>query len=522
MLDSLSEFLAPPRCREVLALLRGAFCLACVALVLRACFHFAPYRVGHRVRLMLFPALFCIGALAIFVYQASWQLAGHTRKSFVSYMERHNSRPDNAAHHLIRGEILDRGGERLAYTEADGSGRRVYEYADACAHVVGFRHPSEGLTGVERAADDALSGWKELRTMEDVKEAGLAAMRPDRRIGTNVVLTIDVGLQLRACSEFDRLKRRGAAVAIDPRTGEILLLFSSPSFDPNRFDRSLNVDPEGRLLNRALRGRYPSGSTFKTAIAALMVECGVPQELDCPADGFRLRSWRRPIRDHEYYAYERKGLRWPGFGRIGLDTALAKSSNAYFAQGGVLCKPAPFNAMVARLHLNESVTVYSNGVRSIDSIAGNCPPLKRAELQELAQRSIGQGTLLVTPLHMAMLTAAIANHGVLVPPRLARDEPPRELERVFSRRAADRVAQAMRRVVTGGTARGIDLPGLEVRGKTGTAQNPGGKDHAWFVCFASRPGEEPSIAVAVVVENAGFGSAAALPVARGILKRFFQ
>ena len=488
MLDSLSEFLAPPRCRDVLALLRGAFCLACVALVLRACFHFAPYRVGHRVRLMLFPALFCIGALAIFVYQASWQLAGHTRKSFVSYMERHNSRPDNAAHHLIRGEILDRGGERLAYTEADGSGRRVYEYADACAHVVGFRHPSEGLTGVERAADDALSGWKELRTMEDVKEAGLAeledvkeaglaAMRPDRRIGTNVVLTIDVGLQLRACSEFDRLKRRGAAVAIDPRTGEILLLFSSPSFDPNRFDRSLNVDPEGRLLNRALRGRYPSGSTFKTAIAALMVECGVPQELDCPADGFRLRSWRRPIRDHEYYAYERKGLRWPGFGRIGLDTALAKSSNAYFAQGGVLCKPAPFNAMVARLHLNESVTVYSNGVRSIDSIAGNCPPLKRAELQELAQRSIGQGTLLVTPLHMAMLTAAIANHGVLVPPRLARDEPPREPER---------------------------------------------EDHAWFVCFASRPGEEPSIAVAVVVENAGFGSAAALPVARGILKRFFQ
>ena len=103
MLDSLSEFLAPPRCRDVLALLRGAFCLACVALVLRACFHFAPYRVGHRVRLMLFPALFCIGALAIFVYQASWQLAGHTRKSFVSYMERHNSRPDNAAHHLIRG-----------------------------------------------------------------------------------------------------------------------------------------------------------------------------------------------------------------------------------------------------------------------------------------------------------------------------------------------------------------------------------------------------------------------------------
>ena len=102
------------------------------------------------------------------------------------------------------------------------------------------------------------------------------------------------------------------------------------------------------------------------------------------------------------------------------------------------------------------------------------------------------------------------------------DSEPEALGRVFAARAADRVAAAMRSVVRTGTARKADLPGLEVRGKTGTAQNPGGEDHAWFVCFASRPGEEPSIAVAVVVENAGFGSAAALPVAVGILKEFFR
>ena len=521
MLESLSSFLAPPRVQQVLACLRWAFYLAAVALALRACFHFAPYRIGHRVRLMLFPLLFGAAALALLAAQARWQLFGFTDRRFVAYMERHNVRPDNAAHHLVRGSVLDRAGRPLAYTEADGSGRRVYPYEAATAHVVGFRHPSEGLTGIEGAADDLLSGWRELATAQDVREAGRTAFEgAERHIGTNLTLTIDARLQLRAHTLLKG--RRGAAVALDPRTGEVLALCSAPAFDPNRYDRRLNVDPSSPLFNRALHGTYPAGSTFKTAIAALMVECRVPLELDCPADGFRLRTWGRPIRDHEYYSFQRRGAAWPGFGRIGLDTALAKSSNAYFAHGGVLCGTGPFNAMAERLRLRERIPLYTNGVHRVSSKESNCPALGRAELHELAQRSIGQGTLSVTPLHMALLVGAFANHGVMMAPRLALDSEPAELGRVFSARTADRVAAAMRHVVRTGTARRADLPGLEVYGKTGTAQNPGGEDHAWFVCFAARPGEEPSIAVAVVVENAGFGSAAALPVAVGILEEFFR
>ena len=204
MLESLSEFLAPPRVLAILAFLRGAFCAAAVALALRACFHFAPYRVGHRVRLMLFPLLFCAAALAILAAQARWQVFGFTDRRFVAYMERHNARPDNAAHHLVRGTVLDRAGRPLAYTEADGSGRRVYPYEAAAAHVVGFRHPSEGLNGIEGAADDLLSGWRELATAQDVREAGRTAFEgAERHIGTNLTLTIDAQLQLQAAVDED-------------------------------------------------------------------------------------------------------------------------------------------------------------------------------------------------------------------------------------------------------------------------------------------------------------------------------
>ena len=279
------------------------------------------------------------------------------------------------------------------------------------------------------------------------------------------------------------------------------------------------VDPASPMLNRALHGSYPPGSTFKTAIAALMAQTGVPQELDCPADGYRPPGARRPIRDHEYYGYQRRGLAWPGFGRIGLDTALAKSSNSYFAHGGVLAGPQAFNEMAEKLHFDDRIVLYSNGLERVSIRPGNIPHLGRAEKRELAQLSIGQGRLLAAPVHMAMLAAAIAADGVLMKPHLALEEAPEILDRPFSAAAARRVKRAMRRAVQAGTAKNADLPGLDVCGKTGTAQNPHGEDHAWFVCFA--PMDRPRIAIAVVVENAGFGSAAALPIAAGLLRQHF-
>ena len=516
-MEELSAYLASGHLDGALALFRWALLALVPLLVLRAIFHFAPYRVGHRIRLMLFPLLFCAGALAILAYQSTWQLFGFTHPDFVQFIERFNPREDNAANHLIRGSILDRNGAVLAYTDPGGTGVRFYPWEEATAHVVGYRHPRDGLTGIEGAADATLSGYRQLETAADFKDALRTAMQRDRHVGTNVTLTVDLGLQLAARALFDG--RRGAAVALDPRTGEVLLSFSSPSYDPNVHDRRRLVDPASPMLNRALHGSYPPGSTFKTAIAALMAQTGVPQTLPCPANGYTPPGARRPIRDHEYYAYERIGLAWPGFGTLDLDTALAKSSNSYFAHGGVLAGPPAFNDMAEKLHFNDRLVLYSNGLSRVSARPGHIPRLGRAEKRELAQLSIGQGTLLATPLHMCMLAAAIANGGALMRPHLSLDEAPSLLDRPFSAAAARRAKRAMRRAVLTGTAKKADLPGLDVCGKTGTAQNPLGDDHAWFVCFA--PMDDPEIAIAVVVENAGFGSAAALPIAAGLLQQHF-
>lgn len=519
MLETLSAALTPPHLQQTLSVFRWMFCILSVVAVFALCFHFAPYRVGHRTKMMLFPVLFGAGCLAILAYQATWQLAGYTRTEFVRFMERYNPRPDNAAHHLIRGTINDCHGVALAYTERDGSGRRVYPYDFSTAHIVGFRHPSEGLTGMENAADPILSGYHRITSGKEWREASLKALgKQDMQVGTNVTLTVDARLQLRAYSLLRG--RKGAAVAIEPATGAIRLLCSSPAFNPNAYDRRLNIDPDSPLLNRALHGRYPAGSTFKTLIAALMVECGIPQTLPCPAEGYYAPGARRPIRDHEYYAYERRGLQWPGFGQLDLDTALAKSSNTYFARAGVLCGVDAFNAFAARLHVNERLPLYTNGTQMVSCQRGNIPKLGRGERRELSQLSIGQGRLLVTPLHMAMVTAAIANDGMMMRPRILENQPVEQFSEMVSPSAARRVARAMRHVTRTGTARKADLPGLSVCAKTGTAQNPGGDDHAWFICFA--PAEKPRIAIAVVVENAGFGSAAALPVAVGVLEEFFS
>ena len=407
-MEELSAYLASGHLDGALALFRWALLALVPLLVLRAIFHFAPYRVWHRVRLMLFPLLFCAGALAILAYQSTWQLFGFTHPDFVQFIERFNPREDNAANHLIRGSILDRNGAVLAYTDPGGTGVRFYPWEEATAHVVGYRHPRDGLTGIEGAADATLSGYRQLETAADFKDALRTAMQRDRHVGTNVTLTVALGLQLAARALFDG--RRGAAVALDPRTGEVLLAFSSPSFDPNVYDRRRLVDPESPMLNRALHGSYPPGSTFKTAIAALMAQTGVQQVLPCPAEGYRPPGARRPIRDHEYYAYERRGLAWPGFGTLDLDTALAKSSNSYFAHGGVLAGPPAFNDMAEKLHFNDRLVLYSNGLSRVSARPGHIPRLGRAEKRELAQLSIGQGTLLATPLHMCMLAAAAAAH----------------------------------------------------------------------------------------------------------------
>ena len=518
MLDAITEYLTPEHTEQVLLVLRILFFAATLAFLVSLCFRRirGPRRRDFRVRIVLL--LIVAGFLAVFAYQSTWQLTGFINPEFMLFMERYNPRPDNAASKLARGRIFDCQGRELAVSAPDVRGFRRYPYGAATAHIVGYRHPLFGRTGMERAADAVVCGYLiDPHSKEDLARLGQTILQDRRLVGSNIMLTLDAELQAYALELFATNGWRGAAVGLDPRDGSIRLLATAPSFEPNGFDpRIVNRLPGNPQINRAIQGAYPPGSTFKLAIAALAIENGKAGDYICPGEGWVPPGTRRPIRDHERLS----NPSWPGFGKLGIRKAFAKSSNTYFAQAGVASGPAAFNTLAEALRINESIPLYEspNG-RRVTANRGSVPVLGsgRGALRELSQLSIGQGSLVVTPLHIAMLGAAVANDGTLYRPHLVETDIPEILSTPFRPATARKVRDLMREVVLSGTGRRADIPGLEVAGKTGTAQNPHGKDHGWFVCMA--PVSSPELVIAVIVENQGFGSQTALPIARALLEK---
>jgi len=271
------------------------------------------------------------------------------------------------------------------------------------------------------------------------------------------------------------------------------------------------------MLNRATQGLYPPGSVFKILTAALALERGFKGTLYCPADGYTTSSHYRKIRDHQYYAARRAGKTWKGHGNLDLATALAESSNVFFAQLGVGYGRDAFARNMERFWLNRRINLYEDIYGSWAMSTGRIPEIAISDKYGLAQASVGQGKILVTPAHMALIIAAVANRGLAMRPRLVASDPPARLARFMSATSARQLAQMLRKVVAEGTGRGIEVEGLAIAGKTGTAQNPGGAAHSWFVGFA--PADRPAMAVAVMVEHGGYGAAAAAPIARDLLVR---
>lgn len=315
--------------------------------------------------------------------------------------------------------------------------------------------------------------------------------------GRPVPLTLDARLQARAEALMEG--KRGAVVALEPATGRLRALVSAP---------------RANYLNRALNGLYPPGSTFKVFMAAAALSQGLDPLFNCPAGGYRSARGTPAIRDVEARQMARRGKVWRGFGRLDLASALVHSSNTYFAQLGVALGPERFGRAVDAARLRDPAVLLAAASVSLESAGGGVPDGLRAP--ELAPVAIGQGALQLTPLAVAMLTAAVANDGVMLAPTLDAAARPALRARPFTFESAGRVKAMMRTVVRAGTGRACDVPGLDVCGKTGTAETGrGGRDHAWFTCFA--PERTPRLVVTVVVEEGGFGAAAALPVARGVL-----
>lgn len=419
-----------------------------------------------------------------------------------------NPRLAFAAQHIHWGRILDRRLAVLADAQ-EVNGRQVRRYAGGplYAHILGYRSARYGLGGLESRYDPELLGLPPRDPWQVVRDAlGQVGQ------GNDLVLTIDAAVQQAASSALRG--RRGAVVALDPRSGAVLALVSSPTFDPAAVDtdwQAISRDPAAPLLDRATQGQYPPGSSFKMITLAAGLGGGrVTRQstFECPGS---ITVDRAVITD---FNHERHG-------RVTLPQAFALSCNVSFVQVGLLTGANGVIRTARAFGLGRAPRF------DLPTAAGHLPAPGALGLRGLAEIAFGQGTLLVTPLQMGLVAATIANHGIMMQPFLVSQvrEPGGRILQAYAQRGsrevissgiASEIASEMTGVVQAGTGTGAQIPGIQVAGKTGTAENPHGRTHAWMVAFA--PAGHPVVAVAVVLENAGVGGEVAAPVARHVLQ----
>jgi peptidoglycan glycosyltransferase len=374
-----------------------------------------------------------------------------------------------------------------------------------------------GLSGIEASSRKFLLGH-ELQSKEEWLAVGAGLLdRETYAEGPALYTTLDLGLQRTAYELLG--DQRGVVVVMDIKTGAVLTLVNKPDFDPNRLNSRLfeGRNPGAPLLNRALQGQYPPGSVWKVLVAAIALQNGFQGTLDTPADGFTTSSSNPKIRDHEYYAAQRNGGTWRGRGRIGLREALTHSSNVFFAQLGIQVGAEALKRAMEAGGMDRPLSLVDGESPTLTLSPARGGDLIQERPYDIAQFSIGQGKLLVSPLQVTMVCAAVANHGLYMAPRLQEQMPVQPLGRLCSPAHAETLKWLMYNVVQEGTGQGMQIEGVAVAGKTGTAQTGSGREsHSWFAGFA--PVSEPRWAFCVLVEEGGYGSASALPIARDLLE----
>ncbi len=397
-----------------------------------------------------------------------------------------------------------------------------------------------GDLGVEKSYEEVLRGNKGVEIlMKDALgrikgkyEGGIHDEAPES--GKNLTLSIDMDLQ--EYGERLMAGKIGAIVAIEPETGEVLCLVTSPNYDPSLLvgkDRGKNYsalsrDPLKPLFDRSLQGAYPPGSTFKPTQGLIFLQ-----------EGIVTTSTAYPC--HRGYV---NGLRVGCHAHsspIALKPALQTSCNAYFCWGfkNMIDKKGTSSAKQFEKWKDYIVQMgygYKLGVDLPGESRGFIPNSEyyssfrgdNWSANSIISVSIGQGEVLATPLQIANLCATVANRGHFFTPHVVKEISGGSIDSKFKEKNIpkikkeyyDIIAEGMRMAVTGGTCRTANLPDIEVAGKTGTAQNPHGRDHSAFIGFA--PYKNPKIAVAVYVENAGFGAAYGVPIGSLIIEKYLK
>lgn len=399
---------------------------------------------------------------------------------------------------------------------------------------LGYRLTSKiGKNGIEKKFEEDLKGKDGGVYLEVDYRGRVKSIIEDRKwaAGSDVYLTLNFALQQAAEEGLKNSKTgRGAAVALDPRTGAVLALASAPAYDPNMFVAYSDEDygsPTKKIdeYNLAIQGVYPPASTFKVITGAAALESGiidVNRKISCYG---------------KYDSGPRIFKCWGTHGPMDFFDGMSHSCDVYFYAVAAQIGAAAIERVQRMFMFGRPTRIDLPGEK-----AGNLyGPTRRARsktywfIGDTLNLSIGQGELLVTPIKLAQFAAAIASRGNVYRPYY--------VEKIVSNQTGktkqigerevlqhadlkpetyDTLFKALKHTVDTGTAARVRLAGLDVYGKTGTAQNPHGADHGWFMAFAGRRGEEPSIALAVFVEFGEGGSSAAGPIARQMLEAYFK
>lgn len=441
----------------------------------------------------------CFGILVLYiVYLQSVAADGLARDPL-------NQRSSQGSSDVIRGTIFDAEGRALAQSASPGT--RSYPMGQVMAFVTGYTAEAVGSSGVESYGNRDLLG-----VTEEMGRMGPIAQIFQSGRGNDLRLTIDADAQQAA---YDGLAgRRGAVVVLDVDTGGVLAMVSSPSYDPNSIVedwKSLTEREDSPLMNRALHGLYPPGSTIKPMIADIALEQGVTDShevFDCTGSldvggGYSIKESHGDVH-----------------GSLHLDQALVKSCNITFGTLAMRMGYKPLKEGFARFGFER----LTDG--ELQESASQLPDFPALDQGDIAQVGIGQSTLLVTPMRMALLAAAMANDGIVMKPFLIqqvispegavlKERTPQKWFEATSKERANLLNGWMEEVVQKGTGTAAKVSGVKVTGKTGTSENPAGKDHAWFIGSAIIGRHR--IAFSIVVENGGGGGEEAAPIAREIV-----
>lgn len=408
-----------------------------------------------------------------------------------------------------RGSIYDRNGNVLAYSQKDESGKqvRIYNYPESSAPVTGYSSTTYGKTGIEKSYN------KELLAISGENFSQFRKMVVKNDTGNDLHLSIDQNIQNIV---FNYLKGyKGSCVVMNPSTGQVLAMVSTPSFNPNTLDNDWNnliQTTDGRLVNRATQGLYRPGSAFKIVTAASIldnkIDTGYNDEGSEIVQGYEIKNYGDQV-----------------FGSLDLRGAFINSANTYFANKAINLGKDELAKTSESFAFNKDYKFDLDKNKSVI-------PFKDLNKADLAMTGFGYGKTQVTPLHMTMVTSAIANNGLMMKPRIVDKITNKEGDTVFeaeeeilskatSEKTANTIRDLMVEVVNSGTGRAAYLDWVQLAGKTGTADKADGNIDAWFVGFA--PAYEPKIAFAIVIEDSqGTGGEVAAPIAGNIIRDIFN